>query len=242
MVVAKQRQHPDKTVAKLAGEIVSKWKKQVEAEKTKRLIKIEKEKKSAQSSPAPDGKNFTGDKSKRRWETDKVDTKPTGSPSRNACIGLMYNGLCFMSEEPSTTLIIKAVEVEDAAYKAFNGDTTEYRTKMRSLYQNLKNITNRDLGPRVVSGEIPATRFVVMTHEELKSTQRREEDKKLNEENMKNAQVAMPEKSISDALKCGRCGQKKVSYTQAQTRSADEPMTTFCECTVCGNRWKVCNL
>jgi transcription elongation factor S-II len=39
-------------------------------------------------------------------------------------------------------------------------------------------------------------------------------------------------------LTCGKCGQKKVSYSQAQTRSADEPMTTFCECTVCGNRWK----
>jgi len=33
------------------------------------------------------------------------------------------------------------------------------------------------------------------------------------------------EKSISSSLTCGKCGQKKVSYSQAQTRSADEPMT-----------------
>jgi transcription elongation factor S-II len=78
-----------------------------------------------------------------------------------------------------------------------------------------------------------------MTHEELKSAEQRKEDDKLQAENMKKAQVPMAQKSISDALKCGRCGQKKVSYSQAQTRSADEPMTTFCECTVCGNRWKV---
>jgi len=26
---------------------------------------------------------------------------------------------------------------------------------------------------------------------------------------------------------------------QAQTRSADEPMTTFVLCYICGNRWKV---
>ncbi|GAB7364148.1 hypothetical protein MBLNU230_g4699t1 [Neophaeotheca triangularis] len=39
-------------------------------------------------------------------------------------------------------------------------------------------------------------------------------------------------------FQCGKCKNKKVSYSQAQTRSADEPMTTFCECTVCGNRWK----
>ena len=56
---------------------------------------------------------------------------------------------------------------------------------------------------------------------------------------MNKAQVAQPERSISDALTCGKCGQKNVSYSQAQTRSADEPMTTFCVCMVCGNRWKV---
>lgn len=39
-------------------------------------------------------------------------------------------------------------------------------------------------------------------------------------------------------FQCGKCKNKKVSYSQAQTRSADEPMTTFCECMVCGNRWK----
>jgi transcription elongation factor S-II len=241
MVVAKQRGHPDKTIGKLATEIVTKWKKTVEAEKAKKMAKIASSPPKT-SSPAPttETKAFVGDNAKRRWETDKVDIKRTGTPSRDACIGLLYNGLAYMSEEASTSVIIKAVEVEEAAYKAFNGDNPEYRAKMRSLFQNLKNQSNRDLGPRVMSGEIPASRFVVMNHEELKSAQRRAEDEKLNEDNMKKAQVPMAQKSISDALRCGRCGQKKVSYTQAQTRSADEPMTTFCECTVCGNRWKVC--
>ncbi len=194
------------------------------------------------SSPAPpnETKSFKGDVAKRRWETEKVDVKRTGVPSRDACIGLIYNGLAFMSEESSTHIIIRAMKVEQAAYDTFKGDTPEYRSKLRSLFQNLKNITNRELGPRVMSGEIPAPRFVTMSHEELKSAERRKEDEKLNKDNMKKAQVPMAEKSISDALKCGKCGQKKVSYSQAQTRSADEPMTTFCECTVCGNRWKVC--
>lgn len=78
-----------------------------------------------------------------------------------------------------------------------------------------------------------------MTYDELKSPARREEDAKMEEQNMNSAMAAQPEKSISDQLECGKCKQRKVSYSQAQTRSADEPMTTFCECTVCGNRWKV---
>jgi transcription elongation factor S-II len=242
VVVAKLRGHADKSVGKLASEIVTKWKKTVEADKARKLAKSASSP-ANNSSPAPtEVKAFTGDKSKRRWETDKVDIKRTGIPSRDNCISLLYNGLAYMSEEATTTVIIKAVEVEAAAYKAFNGDTPEYRAKLRSLFQNLKNKSNPDLGPRVMSGEIPADRFVIMSHEELKSAKRRAEDEKLNEENMKKAQVPMAQKSISDALRCGRCGQKKVSYTQAQTRSADEPMTTFCECTVCGNRWKVLQL
>lgn len=43
---------------------------------------------------------------------------------------------------------------------------------------------------------------------------------------------------LSIRMQCGRCKVFKVAYTQAQTRAADEPMTTFCECMNCGNRWK----
>jgi transcription elongation factor S-II len=91
---------------------------------------------------------------------------------------------------------------------------------------------------RVLSGEISAATFVVMSSEDLKSDERRAEDEKLKKENMDKAMVAQEERSISTQLTCGKCGQKKVSYTQAQTRSADEPMTTFCTCMNCGNRWK----
>jgi transcription elongation factor S-II len=243
MVVAKQRANPNKDIARLATEIVSKWRKTVEAEKAKKakMSGSSPTKNGSSVSPAPpsEAKGFVGDSSKRRWESDKVDTKRTGTPSRDACIGLLYNGLCFMSEEPSASIIIKAMEVEQAAHDNFKGDNADYRAKLRSLFQNLKTVSNRELGQRVMSGEITASQFVVMNQEELKSAERRKADAALNKENLLKAQVPTEDKSVSDALKCGRCGQKKVSYTQAQTRSADEPMTTFCECTVCGNRWKV---
>lgn len=245
MIVSKQKANTNKDIAKLAAEIVSKWKKivQVEQAKAKLNSKPKMEKASsaeAKSSPAPgnETKAFTGDPDKRRWETEKVDIKRTGMPTRDACIGLIYNGLAYKSTESSVEIIIKAMAVEEAALKEY-GETPEYRNKLRSLFQNLKG-TNRELAPQVLSGEITPSRFVTMTHEELKSSTRREEDEKLQKENMMKAQVPMAEKSISDALRCGKCKEKKVSYSQAQTRSADEPMTTFCECTVCGNRWKVC--
>ena len=39
-------------------------------------------------------------------------------------------------------------------------------------------------------------------------------------------------------FKCGKCKSTKTSYYQMQTRSADEPMTTYVTCRGCGNRWK----
>jgi transcription elongation factor S-II len=42
----------------------------------------------------------------------------------------------------------------------------------------------------------------------------------------------------TDMYTCGRCKKKECSYYQLQTRSADEPMTTFVTCLNCGKRWK----
>jgi len=44
--------------------------------------------------------------------------------------------------------------------------------------------------------------------------------------------------AYSDAYKCYKCGESKCKITQAQTRSADEPMTTFVVCLVCHNTFK----
>ena len=89
-----------------------------------------------------------------------------------------------------------------------------------------------------MSGAITPARFVVMSHEEMRSDERKAEDERIAKENMDKAMVAKEVKVYSASLTCSRCKEKKVSYSQAQTRSADEPMTTFCECTVCGHRWK----
>ena len=44
--------------------------------------------------------------------------------------------------------------------------------------------------------------------------------------------------AATDTFTCRKCKSKKCTYYQMQTRSADEPMTTFVTCIDCGNRWK----
>ena len=46
------------------------------------------------------------------------------------------------------------------------------------------------------------------------------------------------EEDYSGLFKCGKCKGVKTTYYQMQTRSADEPMTTYVTCKTCGNRWK----
>jgi transcription elongation factor S-II len=193
-------------------------------------------------SPAPPSTSYStpyeGDPEKRHFRLDKVDISRTGNKTRDGSIGVLYNGLAYRATESIEEVLQRVMEVEAAAFAAY-GDTNEYRNKIRGLMTSLKRKDNAELGRRVLRGDITPDKFVVMTDEELASDAQRERDAALERENMLKAQVPMAQRSISDSLQCGKCKQKKVSYSQAQTRSADEPMTTFCECTVCGHRWKV---
>jgi DNA-directed RNA polymerase subunit M/transcription elongation factor TFIIS len=60
---------------------------------------------------------------------------------------------------------------------------------------------------------------------------------------LKQRELAMDKAKTKDEdyagmFKCGKCKCKKVTYYQMQTRSADEPMTTFFTCIGCGAKWK----
>ena len=50
------------------------------------------------------------------------------------------------------------------------------------------------------------------------------------------SRLAQVEGTKTSDLKCGKCGKRNCTYNQLQTRSADEPMTTFVMCNECGNR------
>ena len=60
------------------------------------------------------------------------------------------------------------------------------------------------------------------------------EEKKIKDENKFTPKI----EASTDNFICGKCKSKKCTYYQLQTRSADEPMTTFVTCLDCGNRFK----
>jgi DNA-directed RNA polymerase subunit M/transcription elongation factor TFIIS len=64
-----------------------------------------------------------------------------------------------------------------------------------------------------------------------------------HELNMKRQHVLLHEEhkvqQDSGALMCNNCHSHDVEVHQKQTRSADEGMTVFCECSKCGTRWRM---
>jgi len=55
---------------------------------------------------------------------------------------------------------------------------------------------------------------------------------------LRKAYLAQEVKNQEGFFTCARCKSKKTSYYQLQTRSADEPMTTFVTCLNCDKNWK----
>ncbi|KAK5941294.1 transcription elongation factor TFIIS [Knufia obscura] len=245
----KTLQQVDPQIPRLAADIVSQWRKDIQQGNKGGAASPAQ---NGSASPAPskapsssDSKLPTGvPLDKRTWKTDKIDrsTIIAGEPARNNSIGLLYDGLVAGSDQAPSRVLEKAKGIERAIITNPDAQSSPssdfYKEKIRSLYQNLKNKSNPELRQRILSGALAPERFATMTHEEMKSESQRAEEAKIHKENLNSAMVPEEAKSISATLECGKCKQKQVSFTQAQTRSADEPMTTFCECQNCGNRWK----
>ena len=78
-----------------------------------------------------------------------------------------------------------------------------------------------------------------MTAAEMASEEEQKKRRDTEKWHLEAATIGKMEAS-TDQFLCGKCKNRKCTYYQLQTRSADEPMTTFVTCTVCNNRW-VCS-
>ena len=108
-----------------------------------------------------------------------------------------------------------------------------YIQKLKTI---LFNLSNEGLYNRIVNKEIKSHEIAFMSHQELRPDLWDEllELKKIKDENKFKPNI----EASTDDFTCGKCKSKKCTFYQLQTRSADEPMTTFVTCLDCGNRFK----
>ena len=129
---------------------------------------------------------------------------------------------------------IKQADERNIVKKWDNSHFTHiYLDKLRSIYNNLKN---KDLLQRLLSKEFKAHELAFMTHQDMVPEQWKQliETKKIRDENKYTPKL----EASTDNFTCRKCKSKECTYYQLQTRSADEPMTTFVTCLSCGSRWK----
>ncbi|XP_013113495.1 transcription elongation factor S-II [Stomoxys calcitrans] len=133
-----------------------------------------------------------------------------------------------------------ASELEDAIYNEFKNTDMKYKNRIRSRVANLRDPKNPTLRSNYMCGAITAQQLAKMTPEEMASDEMKKVREKFVKEAINDAQLATVQGTKTDLLKCGKCKKRNCTYNQLQTRSSDEPMTTFVMCNECGNRWKFC--
>lgn len=133
-----------------------------------------------------------------------------------------------------------AASIEDAIFSEFRNTDMKYKNRVRSRVANLKDQRNPELRQNVLIGLISSEKIAAMTAEEMASDEMKQLRAKLTKEAINDHQMAKTGGTSTDLFKCGKCRKTNCTYNQVQTRSADEPMTTFVLCNECGNRWKFC--
>ena len=222
-------QNLDPQVQQLASEIISRWRHVINEQKAASPGNLTPNgaRSNGTSSPAPKSAPAVQPKAaspgvapdKRSWKTDKVPKDElTKEPGRNNCIGLLYDGLAAGSTRPMRELLSVAKDIESACLSlpgaGGTSGSTVYKEKIRSLFQNLKNKSNPGLREKVAAGKITPQQLATMSADEMKSKEMKAEDAAIQKENLNNAMVPKEEKSVSESLECGKCKQKKVSYSK----------------------------
>ena len=135
-------------------------------------------------------------------------------------------------------------EIHSYVSELYNRDSEPKKYKkiyMDICYNLLGNlnpegsINNTYLRSKVLNGEIKIYDLVRMKNNELFPEKWQQiKQKRLNEIKDENNMY----QATTDLYKCSKCKKRKCTFYQMQTRSCDEPITTFITCVNCGKRWK----
>ncbi|NWY71186.1 TCEA3 protein, partial [Erithacus rubecula] len=177
----------------------------------------------------------------------------TGDSVRDKCVEMLAAALRMDDDykEFSVNCEKMASEIEDHILWGARGPQApsaggrastdmKYRNRVRSRISNLKDPKNPGLRRNVLCGAIEPGLIARMTAEEMASDELKRLRSAMTQEAIREHQMAKTGGTVTDLFQCSKCKKKNCTYNQVQTRSADEPMTTFVLCNECGNRWKVC--
>lgn len=120
----------------------------------------------------------------------------------------------------------------------------KFRSMYRNLVANMCGVMRNEkslIVHRLKTRELKASRIAQMNPDELWPDGPHALCKHNLEKLEKSRLLASDPTQVADGVfQCKKCKSMKTTYYQMQTRSADEPMTTFVSCLNCNNNWKFC--
>ncbi|KAH8738736.1 transcription elongation factor TFIIS [Cryptosporidium ryanae] len=148
----------------------------------------------------------------------------------------------LMKEEQVCEL---AAEIETVLYKEYivKGDNSvrDYNLQLKTIKWNLSDLKNPELNSKLYVGKITPEELARMESKDMASEAKQKEREKHKKESLEACQSDWDLRNLiqkEGQFTCGKCKTNKTTYNQMQTRSADEPMTTFVRCLNCNNRWR----
>jgi len=130
-----------------------------------------------------------------------------------------------------------AIRSEAACHRRCKGVGKEYNAKVRDLRFNLTD--SKHLSNSLYLGELLPESMATMSSADLANPDLK---KTRAAERKYNADAKRSDYNVdaasTDMFQCEKCRQFKCTYFQMQTRGADEPMTIFVTCLVCGYKFR----
>jgi len=232
----------DEVISQSKG-LIKAWKKFVPDNNSDKKEKSSSQETNGKNNSQSGEKNSSSDKKSSDKNFVQQKASATTDDVRLNCRRILATALRGEGELPEGT--VKEPEelaelVEETIFATYKSTNPKYKNCVRSRVFNLKDKKNPSLRENVLCGVILPAKLAVMNSAEMASDEVNKQRQAFVKEGIDAAQLAVVQGTKTSDLKCGKCGKRNVTYNQLQTRSADEPMTTFCMCNECGNRWKFC--
>lgn len=166
---------------------------------------------------------------------------PTNETIRDKIRSLLTDALFkkdedFVKDRNDAQIVANAIEA--ALYDKLDGNGAPYKNKYRNISFNIKDPKNAKLRMALLYRHIPPSELLNMSNHDLANDELRKNREEVHAKMTRDAMPFSKQEASTDMFKCGKCKQRKCNYYQMQTRSADEPLTTFVSCVHCGNRWR----
>jgi transcription elongation factor S-II len=171
-----------------------------------------------------------------------TEVESCGDTRRDKVREFLFKALCPRRLEEEREPAIVAVKIENECFTALKDK--EYNSQIRSIKFNLSDPKNPNFKSKVLLGFFKDEQFPKLSSEDMASDEKNREREVTRKRTLEECQsdwgVRHGAIQESGMFQCGKCKGSRTTYFQMQTRSADEPMTTFVTCLNCKNKWKFC--